>query len=234
MLTTLLPPTVGHGASSTASTSSSEADGVRRSIGVIPQAMTSDLELSVEENLIIFAKLYGVPRDKRHAADRRAARGGRADAVARQAGEEPLRRHAPPRRDRARPGARAARLLPRRADDRPRSGVARRGVGDAAARSRRERDLTVLHHDALHGRSRQALRSHRHRRSRQADGARLAAEAEGVDSRARTCSRSASRPVPDGLGTRRCQALPRRRRRHRRRPRVPHLHRATARRRRWR
>src|SRR4029078_2494769 len=27
--------------------------------------MTSDLELSVEENLIIFAKLYGVPRQKR-------------------------------------------------------------------------------------------------------------------------------------------------------------------------
>ena len=38
---------------------------MRRSIGVIPQAMTSDLELSVEENLLIFAKLYGVPRDKR-------------------------------------------------------------------------------------------------------------------------------------------------------------------------
>src|SRR5205085_12526394 len=42
-----------------------EADGVRRSIGVIPQAMTSDLELSVEENLLIYAKLYGVPREKR-------------------------------------------------------------------------------------------------------------------------------------------------------------------------
>ena len=42
-----------------------EADGVRRSIGVIPQAMTSDLELSVEENLIFYAKLYGVPREKR-------------------------------------------------------------------------------------------------------------------------------------------------------------------------
>ena len=27
--------------------------------------MTSDLELSVEENLLIFAKLYGVPREKR-------------------------------------------------------------------------------------------------------------------------------------------------------------------------
>jgi ABC-2 type transport system ATP-binding protein len=32
---------------------------------VIPQAMTSDLELSVYENLLIFAKLYGVPRDTR-------------------------------------------------------------------------------------------------------------------------------------------------------------------------
>ena len=42
-----------------------DADGVRRAIGVIPQAMTSDTELSVEENLIIFAKLYGVPREKR-------------------------------------------------------------------------------------------------------------------------------------------------------------------------
>jgi len=40
-------------------------NGVRESIGVIPQALTTDLELSVEENLLIFAKLYGVPREKR-------------------------------------------------------------------------------------------------------------------------------------------------------------------------
>src|SRR6266545_2622968 len=64
MLVTLLPPTTG-----TAVVNGfdvvKQADGVRHSIGVIPQAMTSDLELSVEENLIIFAKLYGVPRDKR-------------------------------------------------------------------------------------------------------------------------------------------------------------------------
>jgi ABC-2 type transport system ATP-binding protein len=64
MLTTLLPPTAG-----TALINGfdvvRQADGVRRSIGVIPQAMTSDLELSVEENLIIFSKLYGVPRGKR-------------------------------------------------------------------------------------------------------------------------------------------------------------------------
>jgi ABC-2 type transport system ATP-binding protein len=64
MLTTLLPPTAG-----TAIVNGfdivKDADGVRHSIGVIPQAMTSDMELSVEENLIIFAKLYGVPRAKR-------------------------------------------------------------------------------------------------------------------------------------------------------------------------
>ncbi|MEO8358595.1 MAG: ATP-binding cassette domain-containing protein [Vicinamibacteria bacterium] len=64
MLTTLLPPTAG-----TALVGGydvvAQSDEVRRCIGVIPQALTSDLELSVEENLIIFAKLYGVPRAKR-------------------------------------------------------------------------------------------------------------------------------------------------------------------------
>ena len=64
MFTTLLPPTAG-----TAVINGFDVvkrpDDVRRAIGVIPQAMTSDLELSVEENLLIFAKLYGVPRDRR-------------------------------------------------------------------------------------------------------------------------------------------------------------------------
>ncbi len=64
MMVTLLQPTSG-----TAIINGfdvvKQADGVRQSIGVIPQAMTSDLELSVEENLIIFAKLYSVPRAKR-------------------------------------------------------------------------------------------------------------------------------------------------------------------------
>ena len=64
MLTTLLVPTAGT-ALVNGFNVTTEADGVRKSIGVIPQAMTSDLELSVEENLLIFAKLYGVPRDKR-------------------------------------------------------------------------------------------------------------------------------------------------------------------------
>ncbi len=64
MLTTLLPPSAGS-ASVNGFDVVSQADLVRRAIGVIPQAMTSDLELSVEENLTIFAKLYGVPRAKR-------------------------------------------------------------------------------------------------------------------------------------------------------------------------
>jgi ABC-2 type transport system ATP-binding protein len=34
-------------------------------IGVIPQALTSDPDLTVEENLSIYAKLYGVPRAER-------------------------------------------------------------------------------------------------------------------------------------------------------------------------
>src|SRR5579872_4146449 len=64
MLTTLLLPTSGT-ALVNGFDIGKQADDVRRSIGVIPQAMTSDLELSVEENLLIFAKLYGVSREKR-------------------------------------------------------------------------------------------------------------------------------------------------------------------------
>ena len=64
MLTTLIPSTSGS-AEICGHDVVKEADAVRRLIGVIPQAMTSDLELSVEENLLIYAKLYGVPRERR-------------------------------------------------------------------------------------------------------------------------------------------------------------------------
>src|SRR3954467_15095910 len=64
MLVTLLPPTSGTAVINGFDVVK-QSDGVRQSIGVIPQAMTSDLELSVEENLIIFAKLYSVPRGRR-------------------------------------------------------------------------------------------------------------------------------------------------------------------------
>src|ERR1700682_4434374 len=64
MLTTLIVPTSGS-ARVNGFDVVKQQDDVRHSIGVIPQAMTSDLELSVEENLVIYAKLYGVPREKR-------------------------------------------------------------------------------------------------------------------------------------------------------------------------
>jgi ABC-2 type transport system ATP-binding protein len=64
MLTTLVPITSGrivlHGDDVRAN-----PDAARLSIGVIPQAMTSDVDLSIEENLSIYAKLYGVSREDR-------------------------------------------------------------------------------------------------------------------------------------------------------------------------
>jgi ABC-2 type transport system ATP-binding protein len=64
MLTTLMAPTSGSATVGGADIVK-QSDTVRRAIGVIPQALTSDPELSVEENLVIFARLYGVPRDRR-------------------------------------------------------------------------------------------------------------------------------------------------------------------------
>jgi ABC-2 type transport system ATP-binding protein len=64
MLTTLLPPSAGSARVGGADVVG-DPDAVRRAIGVIPQAMTSDLELTPEENLLIYAKLHGVPRARR-------------------------------------------------------------------------------------------------------------------------------------------------------------------------
>jgi ABC-2 type transport system ATP-binding protein len=64
MLTTLVPPTEGRARVSGFDVVK-DANQVRQIIGVIPQAMTSDLDLSAEENMSIFAKLYGIPREKR-------------------------------------------------------------------------------------------------------------------------------------------------------------------------
>ena len=64
MLTTLLPPTSGAARVGGFDIARS-ANEVRHCIGVIPQAMTSDLDLTVVENMNIFAKRYGVPRERR-------------------------------------------------------------------------------------------------------------------------------------------------------------------------
>jgi ABC-2 type transport system ATP-binding protein len=64
MMTTLIPVTGGR-ALVAGHDVSKDSDDVRRVIGVIPQALTSDPDLTVEENLSIYAKLYGVPRAER-------------------------------------------------------------------------------------------------------------------------------------------------------------------------
>ena len=64
MMTTLVPITSGRvlvGGHNVAE----DPDRARLSIGVIPQAMTTDTDLSVEENLDIYAKLYGVQKEER-------------------------------------------------------------------------------------------------------------------------------------------------------------------------
>jgi len=64
MMTTLVPITSGR-AMVAGFDVAKESDSVRRAIGVIPQALTSDPDLTLEENLSIYAKLYGVPRAQR-------------------------------------------------------------------------------------------------------------------------------------------------------------------------
>jgi len=64
MMTTLIPITSGK-ARIAGHDVATDPDDARRAIGVIPQALTSDIDLTVEENLSIYAKLYDVPAAKR-------------------------------------------------------------------------------------------------------------------------------------------------------------------------
>jgi ABC-2 type transport system ATP-binding protein len=67
MMTTLIPITSGK-AIIAGHDVQKDANAARQQIGVIPQAMTSDIDLTVEENLSIYAKLYEVPAKKRKEA----------------------------------------------------------------------------------------------------------------------------------------------------------------------
>jgi ABC-2 type transport system ATP-binding protein len=64
MMTTLMPVTLGR-ALVGGHDVVKEPNAVRNMIGVIPQALTSDQDLTVYENLLIYAKLYSVPKEKR-------------------------------------------------------------------------------------------------------------------------------------------------------------------------
>jgi ABC-2 type transport system ATP-binding protein len=67
MMTTLIPITAGV-AKIAGHDVATDPDDARRAIGVIPQALTSDIDLTVEENMSIYAKLYDVPAKKRKQA----------------------------------------------------------------------------------------------------------------------------------------------------------------------
>lgn len=64
MMTTLTPPTSGT-ARIDGHDIRTDPNGVRHALGVIPQAFTSDPELTANENMLIHAKLYGVPANSR-------------------------------------------------------------------------------------------------------------------------------------------------------------------------
>jgi ABC-2 type transport system ATP-binding protein len=66
MLTGLVPITSGE-ARVAGTDVRRDPDGVRRSLGVVPQALTSDLDLTGWENLDIYARFYGMARAERHA-----------------------------------------------------------------------------------------------------------------------------------------------------------------------
>jgi len=64
MLVTLLPPTSGTATVAGADIAHQQV-AVRRAIGYVPQMLSADGTLSGYENLLVFAKLYGVPRRER-------------------------------------------------------------------------------------------------------------------------------------------------------------------------
>lgn len=66
MLTTLLPPTSGRAFVAGFDVEKQSAH-VRSSIGYVPQLVSVDGSLTAYENLLVFAKLYGVPRCERRA-----------------------------------------------------------------------------------------------------------------------------------------------------------------------
>lgn len=71
MLTTLLPPTSGN-AKLVGFDLAKQPGDVRRVIGYVPQILSADGTLTGYENLLIFAKLYDIPRKERDTRIRRA------------------------------------------------------------------------------------------------------------------------------------------------------------------
>ncbi len=142
MLTTLVPPTSGTGRIFGFDVVR-DANKVRQSIGVIPQAMTTDLDLTAEENMSIFAKLYSMPREMRRRSIRELLKAVDLEQWA----DKPVKMFSGGMRRRLE----IARGLVHEPKifflDEPTTGldpVSRVAVWDMLARLKRERDLTIL------------------------------------------------------------------------------------------
>ncbi len=106
------------------------------------------MTLTVEQNLLVFAHLYRIPRAERRAAIERALGSREPPRPPRHARRQALGRHAPAAADRARARAPAAARAARRADRRPRPAGAPGAVGAdrrAAHRGRLDPDVDALH-----------------------------------------------------------------------------------------
>jgi len=142
MLTTLVLPSSGSARVNGFDVVHAATD-VRQSIGVIPQAMTSDLDLSAIENMSIFAKLYGIPRERRI----RTIKSLLKDVDLEQWGDKPVKMFSGGMRRRLE----IARGLVHEPKifflDEPTTGldpVSRVAVWEMLGRLKRERDLTIL------------------------------------------------------------------------------------------
>jgi ABC-2 type transport system ATP-binding protein len=87
MLTTLLPPSSGSATVAGYDVVRNAAE-VRRNIGYVPQLLSADGSLTGYENMLLSARLYGIPRQEREERIARAlARMGLSDAAGRLAGQ---------------------------------------------------------------------------------------------------------------------------------------------------
>ena len=139
----------------------------KSAIGYVPQDLAIYPDLSGRENLMFFARLYGMPTARGEAAHRRGADPDRAGRPGRRPGQALFRRDEAAAEHRHRPAAPAEAADPGRAHGRGRPAEQERDPGQRCGPVR-SGDGGPVHHP-LHGRGRTAVRPDRHHRPRQAD-----------------------------------------------------------------